>query len=67
MLYIAVPTYPGHNDGSEWWCIFESGMVRRAVNSDVTFAQKAGIPMIDQNSKEHDDYLRSIAVGPWPR
>ena len=28
MLYIAVPKYPGANDNSEWWCIFESGAVR---------------------------------------
>ncbi len=62
MLYIAVPKYPGANDNSEWWAVFESGAVRRAVNSDVTFAGLAGIPQIDQNSAEHDAYLRGIAI-----
>jgi N-acetyl-anhydromuramyl-L-alanine amidase AmpD len=63
MLYIAVPKYPGHTANSEWWCVFESGAVRRAVNSDVTYATKAQLPLIDQDSKEHDDFLRSIAIG----
>lgn len=62
MLYIAVPKYPGRTDASEWWCIFESGAVRRAVNSDVAYANMKGVPLVDQNSKEHDDFLRSIAM-----
>jgi len=64
MLYIAVPKYPGHNDNSEWWAVFSSGAVRRAVNSDVTFASLSNIPQVDQDSKDHDDYLRSIAIKP---
>ena len=64
MLYIAIPTYPGHTDTSEWWCVFESGAVRRAVNSDTRYAKLKGIPLIDQDSKEHDAFLRSIAIQP---
>jgi N-acetylmuramoyl-L-alanine amidase len=62
MLYIATPKYPGANANSEWWCIFESGAVRRAVNSDVAYANMKGIPLVDQTSAEHDAYLRSIAM-----
>jgi hypothetical protein len=62
MLYIAVAAYPGAGPNSEWWAVFESGAVRRAVNSDVVFANLSNIPQIDQDSIEHDDYLRSIAV-----
>lgn len=62
MEYIAVPTYPGSGPNSEWWACFASGAVRRAVNSDVTFAQLKDIPQIPQDSKEHDDFLRSIAI-----
>jgi hypothetical protein len=64
MLYIAVAAYPGHTDTSEWWAVFESGAVRRAVNSDVAYAAGAGVPLVDQDSKEHDDYLRTIAIKP---
>jgi N-acetylmuramoyl-L-alanine amidase len=62
MLYIAVPKYPGSNNNSEWWAVFASGAVRRAVNSDVTYAGFANIPQVNQDSKEHDDFLRSIAI-----
>ena len=61
MDYIAIPAYPGHDADSEWWCVYSSGAVRRAVNSDVTFAASRNIPQIPQTSKEHDEYLRSIA------
>jgi hypothetical protein len=63
MLYIATPAYPGKTDASEWWAVFASGVVRRAVSSDVKFAQTAGVPLIAQDSLEHDQYLRSIAAG----
>jgi hypothetical protein len=63
MLYIATPAYPGKTDASEWWAVFQSGVVRRAVSSDVKYAQGAGIPLIAQDSLEHDQFLRSIATG----
>jgi hypothetical protein len=63
MLYIATPAYSGKTDASEWWAVFASGVVRRAVSSDVKFAQSAGVPLIAQDSLEHDQYLRSIAAG----
>ena len=62
MLYIAVPTFPGSGPNTEWWAIFESGAVRRAVNSDVAYAQLANIPQVDQDSAEHHDFLKSIAI-----
>lgn len=62
MLYIALPKYPGATAASEWWAVFESGAVRRAVNSDGKYAAIKGIPTIDQDSKEHDDFLRSISI-----
>jgi hypothetical protein len=57
MLYIAKPVYTGTTAGTPWLAVFESGAVRRAVNADVKYAQSAGVPIIDQDSKEQHDYL----------
>jgi hypothetical protein len=57
MLYIAVPKYAGVTADTPWLAVFESGNVRRAVNSDVRYAQTNGVALIDQDSKEQHDYL----------
>lgn len=60
MLYIAVPTFPGKTNATEWLAVFESGDVRRAVNSDVEFASVTGVPFIDLDSQEHHKYLLQV-------
>lgn len=59
MLYIAKPTFPGAGPNTQWLAVFESGAVRRAMNADVAFAQKAGVPFIDQDSAEQHAYIVS--------
>lgn len=59
MEYIMKPVFAGANANTPWLAVFGSGNVRRAVNSDVRFAEAKGLPIIDQDSQEQHSYLVS--------
>lgn len=60
MIAIYKPVYKGVTNDTPWVAVFQSGVVRRAVNADVRLAQQLNIPILDQDSKEQHDYLISI-------
>jgi hypothetical protein len=56
MLYIAKPVYAGANANTPWLAVFESGQIRRALNSDVKYASANGVAIIEQDSREQHEY-----------
>lgn len=60
MIAIYKPVFAAANAHTPWVAVFQSGAVRRAVNADVRLANRLGIPIMDQDSKEQHDYLISI-------
>jgi hypothetical protein len=57
MEYIMKPVFAGTTADTPWLAVFGSGSVRRAVNSDVRFAELKDLPIIDQDSQEQHAYL----------
>ena len=60
MIAIYKPAFKGANANTPWVAVFQSGVVRRAVNADVHLANRLGIPIMDQDSEEQHNYLISI-------
>jgi hypothetical protein len=60
MIAIYKPSFKEANAHTPWVAVFQSGAVRRAVNADVRLAERIGVPIVDQDSKEQHDYLISI-------
>ena len=63
MIAIYKPSFKAANAHTPWVAVFQSGVVRRAVNADVHLANKLGVPIIDQDSEEQHNYLISIFPG----
>ena len=60
MIAIYKPTFAGVNANTPWVAVFQSGVVRRAVNADVRLAERTNVPIVDQDSEEQHAYLVSI-------
>jgi hypothetical protein len=60
MIAIYKPTFAGANASTAWVAVFQSGVVRRAVNADVRLAERTGVPVVDLDSAEQHRYLVSI-------
>ena len=60
MIAIYRPVFAGSNAQTPWVAVFQSGVVRRAVNADVVLAQRSNVPIVDQDSQEQHQYLMSI-------
>ena len=60
MIAIYKPNFKGADANTPWVAVFQSGAVRRAVNADVHLANKLGVPIMEQDSKEQHEYLISI-------
>lgn len=60
MIAIYKPVFAAANAHTPWVAVFQSGVVRRAVNADLRLAERTNVPIIGQDSEEQHAYLVSI-------
>ena len=66
MIAIYKPTFASGSYVAATFCIFASGLVRRATNPDLEYAKDNGVPVYDMTSSEqYNDMLRISGSG-WP-